>query len=101
MPETFDILVAPRDFGHKPTGYAPEVFRPLVDDFRARRNDDDTIDFAAIDQLLGDRAGRDRLAGAGRRIDEEVAVFPLDEEPTQRFVERFNLPWAEFGLHFA
>ena len=98
--ERLNVLIAAGDFRHKSPGHAPKIVSPLVDDLCPRRNDNDPINFISLDQFLSDRTCRNGLAGARCGVDQKATILPINNEPAERFVERFKLPWAKFGLHF-
>ncbi len=88
-----------RDLAHEPSGHTMKIFCPLVHNLRAGRDHDHPINLVAFEQNLCDGARSNGFAGARGRIDQEMPVLPVINQPLKRLFERHTLPRSKFRGH--
>src|SRR5262249_41151457 len=87
--------VAWSSLAHKAASGTAKIIGPLAHDLGAGRDHDYPIDFVAIKQSLRNNASCQRFAGARRRINKEMPIGSVLEQPFLRFVQRLGLPFSE------
>ncbi|GMA27507.1 hypothetical protein GCM10025874_07600 [Arenivirga flava] len=90
VPVAGEPAVGVAELGVEPQADAVRSVGPLAFEVLGGGDDRDPVDGAPIAQLLGEAEREGRLAGAGGRVDEEVAGLA-----SEVLIERFGLPGAQ------